>query len=31
MAEPLIAHVEIPATDLERSKDFLSQSFWLGF
>ena len=27
MPQPLIAHVEIPSTDLDRSKDFLNKVF----
>lgn len=31
MAEPLIGHVEIPSTDLERSKDFYHKIFGWEF
>ena len=27
MAQPIIAHIEIPSTDLERSKDFMKKVF----
>lgn len=31
MSQPLIAHVEIPSTDLDRSKDFLRNVFGWEF